>query len=98
MDFGDEMRQHTVWWWNGGTGGSEDGLWRGDETTHFLVAERRHRRVSRMGFGEETRRRTNWWPKGGVGGSAGSTLVRRQDNALPGGRTAAWEGQQDGLW
>ena len=121
MDFGEETRQRTSWWRNGGAGGSagwtlarrpddalaggrtvaregqQDVLWRGDQMTHYLVAERRRGRVSRMNFGEETRRRTSWWPNGGAGGSAEWTLARRQDDALPGGRPAAREGQQDGL-
>ena len=78
--------------------GQQDGLWRGDETTYWLVGGWQHGRVSRMDFGEETRRRTPWWRNGSMEGSAGGTLARRQDDALSGGGTAAREGQQDGLW
>ena len=48
-----------------------------------------------MDFGEETRRHTSWWQKGAVGGSAGWISGRRRDDALSGGRTVPWEGQQD---
>ena len=51
-----------------------------------------------MDFGNETRQRTSWWRNSGTGGSAGWTLARRRDDALPGGGTAAREGQQDGIW
>ena len=53
-----------------------------------------------MDFGKETRQHTSWWWNSSMGRSAGwtVTLARRRDNALPGGGTAAREGQQDGLW
>ena len=70
-----------------------------DETTHYLVAERQHRRVSGMDLDQETRQHTgtNWWQSGSAGGSTGWIWSRRRDNAHPGGRMAAQEGQQDGF-
>ena len=49
-----------------------------------------------MDFDDEMTQRTSWWQNGGAGGSAGWIETRR-DDALPGGSTAACEGQRDGF-
>jgi len=77
--------------------GQQAGFPGGDETTHSLVAEQCHGRVSRLVFREETRRRIRWWRNSAIGGSAGWISGRRQNNAQAGGGTAPWEGQQAGF-
>ena len=53
--------------WKGQQGGFQEG----DKTTHELVAEQHHRRVSRVDFEEETRQHTAWWQNSAAEGSAG---------------------------
>ena len=64
--------------------------------THLLVAEWQHRRVNRMDF-NKMRWRTTWWQNHSTEKSAEWILMTKPDNALPGGRIAAQEGQQDGF-
>jgi len=67
--------------------GQQAGFPGGDKTTHKLVAEQCHGRVSRLDFREETRQHTNWWQNGTMGGSAGWISGRRQDNTQSSGIT-----------
>jgi hypothetical protein len=55
--------------------GQQRGFWRGDDTTHRLVAEQRRGRVSSIDFGEVMTRRTDWWQNSGVGGSEAQILA-----------------------